>query len=188
MEHLTSLSLWAPILLSAVIVFVVSSVIHMAPLWHRNDFPPMPKETEALDALRPLEIPPGSYFIPRANSMKDMKTPEFQQRMARGPVLMLTVIRNGPVNMTAPLTLWFLFLVLVAYLTALVAAHTLYFGDGYRHVFHVVGLVSFMGYSLALAQTSIWLARPWVVTLKGLLDGVIYAALTAGTFAWLWPR
>jgi len=188
MEHLTSLSLWAPILLSAVIVFVLSSVIHMAPLWHRNDYPPMPKETEALDALRPLVIPPGSYMLPRAGGMAAMKSPEFQERLARGPVLMMTVLRNGPVNMTSALTLWFLFLVLVAYLTALVAAHTLYFGDSYRHVFHIVGLVSFMGYALALLQNSIWLARPWSVTLKGLIDGVIYAAFTAGTFGWLWPR
>ena len=188
MEHLTSLSLWAPILLSAVIVFVASTVIHMAPLWHRNDFAPMPREAEVLDALRPLGIAPGSYFIPRANSMKDMQAPEFRERMTRGPVLMLTVLRNGPLNMTTPLTLWFLYLVLVAYLTALVAAHTLFFGDDYRHVFYVVAFVSFMGYSLALVQNSIWLARPWSVTLKGLIDGAIYAGLTAGTFGWLWPR
>jgi hypothetical protein len=188
MEHLTSLSLWAPILLSAVIVFVLSSVIHMAPLWHRSDYPPMPRESEALDALRPLGIPPGSYMIPRAGGMKEMKTPEFQERLARGPVLLMTVLKNGPINMTTPLTLWFLFLVLVAYLTALVAAHTLYYGDSYRHVFRVVGLVSFLGYSLALIQNSVWLARPWSVTVKGMIDGAIYAAFTAGTFGWLWPR
>jgi hypothetical protein len=27
-------SLWLPILISAVLVFMASSVIHMAPLWH----------------------------------------------------------------------------------------------------------------------------------------------------------
>ena len=31
-------SLWLPIVLAAVIVFVASSVIHMAPLWHKNDY------------------------------------------------------------------------------------------------------------------------------------------------------
>ncbi|HEX7420299.1 MAG TPA: hypothetical protein VF505_10460 [Thermoanaerobaculia bacterium] len=32
-------ALWLPILLSALFVFIVSSIIHMAPLWHKNDFP-----------------------------------------------------------------------------------------------------------------------------------------------------
>ncbi len=31
-------ALWLPILLSAVIVFVGSSIIHMALPWHKNDY------------------------------------------------------------------------------------------------------------------------------------------------------
>src|SRR2546430_7164425 len=49
------LSLWLPILVSAVIVFLASSVIHMAPLWHKNDFPKAPREAELLAALRSEE-------------------------------------------------------------------------------------------------------------------------------------
>ena len=42
---MTALSqLWLPILISAVAVFVVSSVIHMALPWHRSDFPKMADE------------------------------------------------------------------------------------------------------------------------------------------------
>src|SRR5256885_10084303 len=75
------MSLWLPILLSAVIVFVASSVIHMTPLWHRNDFPKVPREAELLNALRPFDIAPGDYFIPRAAGMQEMRTPEFKEKM-----------------------------------------------------------------------------------------------------------
>ena len=57
---MTSLTmLWLPILLSAVIVFVVSSLIHMASPWHKNDYPQVPNEDQVRNALRPLAIPPG---------------------------------------------------------------------------------------------------------------------------------
>ena len=44
-------SLVVPILLSSVIVFIASAIIHMAPLWHRNDFPAVLLEF----VLHPLE-------------------------------------------------------------------------------------------------------------------------------------
>ncbi len=45
-----------------------------------------------------------------------------------------------------------------------------------------------MGYTLALAQRSIWYGRGWGLTIRSVVDGVVYGALTAGVFGWLWPR
>ena len=45
-------ALWLPILLSAVIVFIVSSIIHMALPVHKSDYRKLPDEEKALDALR----------------------------------------------------------------------------------------------------------------------------------------
>lgn len=182
------LSLWLPIVLAAVIVFVASSIIHMTPLWHRSDFPKMPREEEALNALRPLAIPPGDYFLPRAASMREMRTPEFKEKMAKGPVAVLTVMPNGPIAMGRNLAQWFLFLVVVSIFVALVTGHTLPINTPYPRVFEIAGTVAFVGYGLALCELSIWYRRAWSLTLKSLLDAVIYAALTAGTFGWLWPR
>ena len=53
--------LWLPILLSSVIVFIVSSIIHMLSPWHKNDYPKLSNEEKILDALRPLDIPQGEY-------------------------------------------------------------------------------------------------------------------------------
>ncbi|HET7109995.1 MAG TPA: hypothetical protein VFI41_03915, partial [Gemmatimonadales bacterium] len=59
-------SLWLPILLSAVAVFIVSAVIHMAlQFWHRNDFRTVPNEDAVMAALRPFDIPPGDYIVPQ---------------------------------------------------------------------------------------------------------------------------
>ena len=181
-------SLWLPIVLSAVIVFVASSVIHMTPLWHKNDYPKMPREAEALDALRPLAIPPGDYFIPRASGMKEMRSPEFKEKMKRGPVAVLTVMPNGEMAMGRCLVQWFAFLIVVGLFVALVTCRTLPVGTPYPRVFKVAGTIAFMAYSLALCELSIWYRRSWSLTLKSAFDGLIYAALTAGTFGWLWPR
>src|SRR5258707_8507046 len=59
-------ALWLPILLAAVMVFLVSSVIHMASPWHKADYPRIPSEERVMDLLRPLAIPPGDYMVPRA--------------------------------------------------------------------------------------------------------------------------
>jgi hypothetical protein len=181
-------SLWLPILLAAVIVFIASSVIHMAPLWHRNDFPKMPREAEVLEALRPLAIPPGDYFLPRPEGSHQIKTPEFQEKLARGPVAMVTVMPNGPIHMTRNLVQWFVFLLVVGYFTAYVTSRSLGVGAPYPRVFQIAGATAFIAYSLALCELSIWYRRSWVLTAKGFLDGLIYGALTAGTFGWLWPR
>ncbi|MBV9698395.1 MAG: hypothetical protein JO005_15845 [Gammaproteobacteria bacterium] len=181
-------SLWPAILLAAVIVFLVSSVIHMAPLWHRNDFAAVPREAEVLAALRPLALPPGDYFLPYCPDMKQMKTQEFQEKLRQGPVAMISVQRNGPFGMGRPLTLWFLYCVLIGIFAAYLASRTLPPGTPYRRVFQIVGATAFMGYALALLQNSIWKHRTWPVTVKGCLDGLIYASLTAGSFGWLWPH
>ena len=185
---ITLTSLWLPILLSAALVFLASSVIHMAPLWHKTDYPKLANEAQVLDALRPLRIPAGDYFLPRASGMQEMKSPEFVERMNKGPVAMLTVMPNGPFSMSRNLAQWFVFLIVVGVFVAYVASRTLPVGTTYPRVFQIVGATTFIAYVLALAELSIWYRRSWTLTLKATLDGLIYALLTAGTFGWLWPR
>lgn len=179
--------LWLPILLSAVFVFIASSIIHMGPFWHRTDYPKIPKEDEVMNALRPLGIPPGDYMVPRAASSKEMQTPEFMKKLNEGPVLMVTVMPNGMIGMARSLVLWFVYLLIVGLFAAYVAGRTLPAGTEYLHVFQVAGATAFAGYALAMLQMSIWYRRQWSATLKAAFDGLIYALLTGGTFGWLWP-
>ena len=182
------MSLWIPIVLSAVIVFVASSVMHMVLGYHKNDMREVPNEDQAMDALRPLKIPPGDYFIPHAGSMKAMKDPVFIDKMKKGPVVNFTVYPNEAPSMGPSLVLWFLYSVLVSVIAAYVAGHALGRGAHYLGVFRFIGCVSFSGYALAHLQNSIWYKRNWGTTLKYIFDGLVYGLLTAGTFGWLWPR
>lgn len=182
------LALWLPILLSAVIVFAVSSAIHMVSPWHKNDYPKLPNEDQVLDALRPFAIPPGDYMAPRPTSMEDMRSPAFMEKRKRGPVVVMTVMPNGPVTMTEALIQWFVYALVVSALAAYVAGRALAPGAEYLSVFRFVGTVAFVGYAVALWQMSIWYRRAWNITIKATIDGLIYALLTAGAFGWLWPR
>ena len=181
-------ALWLPILLSAVIVFVVSSVIHIATPWHKGDYPKMPNEDKVMDALRPLAVPPGDYMVPRPSSAQEMRSPDFVEKMNKGPVLVLTVMPNGPVQMMKSLVLWFLYSAVVGLFAAYVASSVLPAGAPYLRVFQLVGVTAFVGYSVALWQMSIWYRRAWGTTIRATIDGLIYALVTAGVFGWLWPR
>lgn len=186
---MTQLSaLWLPILLSAVLVFIASSIIHMTPLWHKNDYPKMPNEDKVMDALRPLAIPPGDYMVPRCSSMAEMKTAEFAAKMAQGPVMVVTVFPAGPVSMGRSLGMWFVYVLVVSAFAAYISGCAVAPGASYVRVFHFVALTAFIGHSLSLWQMSIWYRRAWWSTLKATFDGAIYALLTAGVFGWLWPR
>jgi hypothetical protein len=175
-------------LLSSVIVFVVSSLIHMVLPWHKNDYPKMPNEDKVMDALRPLAIPPGDYMVPRPASRQDLRSKEFLEKVNKGPVMVLTVMPNGPMAMGRSLVLWFLYLVVVGLFSAYVAGRALPAGAPFLHVFRFAGTAAFLGYALALWQMSIWYRRAWSLTIKATVDGLIYALLTAATFGWLWPH
>jgi len=180
--------LWVPILASAVFVFVASSVVHMALPWHKSDYPKLPNEDRVMDALRPLAIPPGDYMMPRPSSRSDLQSPEFVEKMKKGPVMMLTVMPSGSMSMRRNLSMWFLYCVVIGVFAAYVAGRALPPGTDYLQAFRFVGATAFIGYSVALWQMSIWYRRAWLTTIKATVDGLIYALLTAGTFGWLWPR
>jgi hypothetical protein len=181
------MSLWLPILLAAVFVFVVSSIIHMFLSYHRSDVKVLADEDGVMNALRPFNIPPGDYVIPHAGSTDAMKSPEFAEKCTNGPVAYMTVLPNGLPQMGASLGQWFGYSLLVGLFAGYVASRALGPGAHYLEVFRFVGTVAFVGYGLALMQNSIWYKRNWGATLKSLFDALVYGLVTAGTFGWLWP-
>jgi hypothetical protein len=186
MVPLTSLGL--PILLAAVFVFLASFVLHMLLPLHRNDLRKLPHEDEILDVLRRLNVPPGDYAAPHVAGPSAMKDPAFVERMQKGPLVIMTLAPGQPPSMASNLVLWFVYSLVVGVFAAYVAGRALSPGDSYLDVFRFAGTTAFLGYSLALAQHSIWYKRSWTTTLKSMFDGLLYALLTAGTFGWLWPR
>jgi len=181
-------ALWIPILLSAVIVFVASSVIHMALPWHKNDFRRVPDQDKLMDALRPFALPPGQYAVPMPTSTAQMNAPTWAETVKKGPNVMLHVRPNEQVLMARSLALWFVYCAVVGLFAGYVTGRAIGPGAAYPVVFRFVGATAFLGYSMAVWPLLIWYQRPLIVTLKETIDGLLYALLTAGTFGWLWPR
>ncbi len=182
------MSLAVPILVSAVLVFLASFVFHMLLPFHRNDLRILSNEGEVQDAMRRLNIPPGDYAIPAARTSADMKSPQFLERLKKGPVVFMTVAPGSTPSMAKPLTLWFLYSIVVSIFAAYIAGRALGPGSHYLQVFRFAGATAFLGYSMALMQNSIWWRKNWGATTRSMIDGLVYGLLTAGTFGWLWPR
>jgi hypothetical protein len=183
------LSLWLPIVASAVAVFILSSVVHMVLRYHSGDFGKLPDEEAVMAALRPFKIPPGDYGMPRAGSMAAMKDPAFQEKRKAGPAAFMTILKYEPDGgMGAALGQWFVYCLVVGLFAGYLCHVSLPLEVGPRAVFRMAGCVAFLGYGIALVQSSIWYRRAWSTTLKNLFDGLLYAAATGGVFAWLWPH
>ncbi len=180
-------TLWAPILLSAAAVFVASSLVHTVFTYHQSDCDPMPSEDGVMEALRRFNIPQGDYLVPRPGGREQMKSAEYREKLKRGPVFSMTVM-SGEFEMGKRFAQWFAYLLVVGVLAAALAAHTVSPGASFKRVFHVVGLVAFASYGMALWQASIWYQRKWSTTLKSNFDALVYAAITAAIFGWMWPR
>jgi len=179
--------LWLPILLSAVIVFVASSIIHMVLPYHRSEYHQLPDEDKLLAALRATSLKRGFYTFPYCTH-KDMKSPATLEKFKQGPVGTVTVYASGPPAMGKFLGLWFAYCLIIGVFVAYLAGHTVALGAHYPVVFRVVGTAAFLAYGLGTLSNGIWKGLPWSMVLKESFDGLIFALLTAGTFGWLWPR
>lgn len=180
-------SLWLPILLSAVLVFIASSVIHMVLRLHRSDYDRTQKEDAILDALQ--GVPPGEYVLPHMTGPESAKDPAVKAKLERGPRAIVRVMagtmetsfRNALIN-------WFIYALVVGLFAAYLTSRAHGPGADYMEVFRFAATTAFLGYGLATAQESVWFGRRWSNTLRSMLDALIYGLLTGGVFGWLWPR
>ena len=181
------MALCIPIVLSAVIVFIASSIMHTVLKYHQSDCKQLPDEEKTMTALRGAGLQRGLYVFPYCNP-KDMKSPAMVEKYKQGPVGMLTVFPSEPPAMPKFLGQWFGFCLLVSFFVAYLTGHTVASGTPYLAVFRVAGTAGFMAYGLGQIVSGIWKGQPWSMTIKEVVDGLIYGLLTAGTFGWLWPR
>ena len=176
-----------PILLSAIFVFIVSSILHMVIPIHKGDFKKMPGEDKLLEAMRAQSIQPGSYMFPCGESMKDMGTPEMIEKCNKGPVGIMTVTVNGPPAMGKYLLMWFIYSNIIGLFVAYIAGLGLERGTESMTVFRMTAAAAILGYAASSMVDSIWKYQRWGITMKFVFDGLLYGLTTATTFAWLWP-
>ncbi|HJU83994.1 MAG TPA: hypothetical protein VJ600_07265 [Holophagaceae bacterium] len=180
--------LWLPILLSAVMVFVASSLIHTVIQWHKSDYHGLSNEDEVRAAIRKGSPAPGMYTLPRCEDMKDMGKPEMQEKFKEGPVAFLVLRANGAPSMGSSLSLWFVYCAIVSVFTAYLTGHAQVDGATFIKIFRFAATAAFMAYAGGALPMGIWWGQPWRAVAKDILDALIYGLITGGTFGWLWPH
>jgi hypothetical protein len=180
---MTILTLWLPILVSAVVMFMAGSVIWMAMPWHKNDWSRTADEEAVRAALK--STAPGMYTVPNIADRADFEKPEVKQKLIDGPQAFITVIPAGIPKMGGKLAQMFAYNLLVAVFCAYFVSRTAAPGADYLAIFRIAGAVAFIAYGVAYIQESVWFGRKWSLTIKNLLDALIYAVLTGGIFGWL---
>lgn len=180
--------LWLPILLSAVLVFLASSLVHMVIKWHNSDYGRLPNEDDVRAVFQKGNAAPGQYVVPWCQDMKEMANPEVQKKYTEGPVGVFYLLKPGLPNMGPMLGKWFGFNLLVSIFVAYLASRTLQTGTPYLQVFRATGTAAFMTYALGALPAAIWMGKPWRVAGKEIVDGLLYALVTGGAFGWMWPK
>jgi hypothetical protein len=182
------MALGLPIVLSAVIVFIASSVMHTVLKYHHSEIRKLNNEDKVMEVLRGAGAQRGIYVFPYCLGGKEMKNPEMIEKYKQGPVGMLTVFPSGQPVMGKFLGQWFGYCLLVSFFVAYLTGHTVAPGTPYLAVFRVAGTAGFMTYGLGQIVNGIWKGQPWSGTIKEVADGLVYGLLTAGAFGWLWPK
>ena len=179
--------LWLPILLSAVFVFIASSILHMViRAWHGPDCKAFANEADVGAAIRAGNATPGMYLLPYCTP-ESMKTPEAAEKLRQGPVGIVYLRSPGMPNMGRFLGQWFVFCLVVSLLCALLAAHVIAPAADHHVVFHVIALAALLGHAMGPFPSAIWWGQSWRSAFKHAVDGLIYAIITGLTFSWLWP-
>lgn len=181
-------ALVVPILVSAGLVFVASSVIHMVLKWHAPDYRQLPNEDGVRAALQKSGAAPGQYVTPYCKDSKEMGSPEMTKKYAEGPNFVMYLRPNGAIKLGPFLGKWVLYSVIVSALAAYIARVALLPGANYLQVFRIVGFSAWLAYSWQGPADSIWKGKPWSLTAREMVDGLIYGMLTGGAFGWLWPK
>ncbi len=182
------LALWLPILLSAVVVFVISTLVHMVLKWHASDYTGLANEDAVRDAIRAGNPAPGLYVVPHCKEMKDMGSEAMKKKYQEGPVVHFTLRPNGTPNMGKYLGLWFLWSLAIAVVAAFVASGI--YGSSHNHArgaAKLVGALTFIAHGFGTVTESIWMGRPWSSSAKNLLDAALYALGSGLVFFYLWP-
>ena len=180
---MTIISLWVPILVSAVFVFIASAAIWMAMPWHKKDFSKTGSEDAVRAALKGSA--PGLYMLPHCVDPKGLEDPEMKQKFVDGPQAYITVVASGVPQMGPKLIQSFVYYVFVGVLCAYFVSRTATASADYLAVFRIAGTVAWIAYGIAYIQESVWFGRAWSLTFKNMFDALIYALLTGGVFGWL---
>src|SRR5262249_24553665 len=159
-----------PIPVSAIAVFVVSSIVWMLLPYHRTDWKRVKKEDAFLDAVRGQQLAAGMYMFPGCTPA-DVKTPEGMARFEKGPWGSMVVLPGKP-NMGRSLPRWLGFLLIVSTVVAFLVGRFIPKGGDFHDIFHQSAAAAAIVYSGSAIPGWIWEGKPGSFALKGVVDGL----------------
>lgn len=180
--------LWMAILLAALFCWIASALIHMLVKYHNADYQPLSNESDVSDVLRAQSLKPALYTLPYCSDMSEMGQEAMQQKFTNGPVALITIMPNGMPPMGRLLLQQILFFLFGSFLIGYLAVISMAASADYMMVFRQVFIASFLTYGWGQVPFSIWMGQPWSNCIRYLIDALVYATVTAGTFSLLWPN
>jgi hypothetical protein len=178
--------LWLPVLVSSVLVFLASSIIWMVLPHHKADIKVLPNEEDFDAAIKPMDIQPGLYMYPGCHG-KDIKSDAFQTRWKAGPWGTINVLGSAP-NFGMNLLKTFIAYLVISAMAGYLAGIGTMPGAEYMDVFRVVGTAAILGYCMGSLSGDFFMGKPTRFIITCFIDGVIFALITAGVFASMWPE
>jgi hypothetical protein len=181
-------TLWMPIVLSAIVVFIASSIMWMALPHHKTDWIDIAGgDARLLSLIKELDLWGRQYVFP-AGLMGGRRDPALAEALKDEPTGFLIVRPHGGSSLGRSLVYYFIFNLIVSVFVGYLAYHTLPPGADYLSVFRVTGTATILAYGAGAIPEAVFFGRSWSMTFKQVLDGIVYGLLTAGVFGWLWPR
>lgn len=187
-------SLWFAIALTSVVIFFASAIMWMLLPHHKKDIlfintndadKEADKEAAYIKCMNALDLKPGMYMYPGCDA-KDYKTDEGKKRYSTGPWGTLTVFpgkSNFPMNLLKTFITFGVITIFVAYITGLSVGP----GADYMQVFRVAGATAMLGHCMGGLTSDFFMGKPSRLIITEMMDKVVYALITAGMFASMWP-
>lgn len=181
------MSLWMPIVVSTVALFVMSFLVWAVLPHHRSDFKGMPDEEATRRVLDQQDLNRGVYHVPHVTSQAEMRDPEVVRKFEEGPRAFVTVLPTGMPGMGPQMVQQILFFLLTLVAVAYVAGRTIGPGADDVLVFRMVATTAWLAYGAAAVPEAVWFGKPWSHVFKHLADALVYGCIAGAVFAWLWP-
>jgi hypothetical protein len=186
-EPVSLVDLALAIMAAGALVWLASAALWMALPHHQGDYRPLPQEEDFAALLRRSPLRPGQYIFPHLQRWEDTAQAEGRRRFEQGPVGYLTIMPNRVPSISRHMLLTLAYYLLVAAGIAWAASLFIPRGAPYGLVFRAVAAMALLAHGAAIIPEGIWYGKPWGNVLRSLFDAGVYALLTAGAFAGLWP-
>jgi hypothetical protein len=179
--------LWLPILLSAVAVWVISTIVGMALPHHKQDWIGLPDEDGFMDYLRRSGIKPGNYLFPDFRGREALKSEKVEKALKEGPVGHLSVWKT-PVTMADKMVATFIVYLVVSTLIAYLTRVALPGEAPFAKVFQVAATAGILANCFSFIPNAVWFGSYKRTIVATVIDGIVYGLIIGAIFAWRWPH